>query len=75
MSYLGLIVLLGTTLLGSVAGVLGSFAVLRRRALIGDLFSHAALPGLGLAFIILGQTHFLGMLAGRCSPGWPASAW
>ncbi len=64
MSYLGFIVLLGTTLLGGTAGVLGSFAVLRRRALVGDLLSHAALPGLGLAFLVIGRTHFTGMLAG-----------
>ena len=69
MSYLTLIALLGTSLLGSVAGVLGSFAVLRRRALLGDLLSHAALPGLCLAFMILGRSHFLGMLAGALVTG------
>ncbi len=69
MSYLTLIALLGTSLLGSVAGVLGSFAVLRRRALVGDLLSHAALPGLCLAFMILGTRHFLGMLAGALLSG------
>ena len=69
MSYLTLIALLGTSLLGSVAGVLGSFAVLRRRALVGDLVSHAALPGLCLAFMILGRSHFLGMLAGALVTG------
>jgi manganese/zinc/iron transport system permease protein len=68
-SYLTLIALLGTSLLGSVAGVLGSFAVLRRRALMGDLLSHAALPGLCLAFMILGQRNFLGMLAGALVTG------
>lgn len=69
MSYLTWIVLLGTTLLGAVAGVLGCFAVLRRRALIGDVFSHAALPGLCLAFLILGARHFGGMLAGAFTTG------
>ncbi len=69
MNYLTLIALLGTSLLGSVAGVLGSFAVLRRRALLGDLLSHAALPGLCLAFMILGRSHFLGMLAGALLTG------
>ncbi len=69
MNYLTLIVLLGTSLLGCVAGVMGSFAVLRRRALIGDLLSHAALPGLCLAFIIMGQRHFVGMLAGAFVTG------
>jgi len=68
-NYLTMIVLLGTSLLGSVAGVLGSFAVLRRRALMGDLLSHAALPGLCLAFIIMGQRHFAGMLGGALVTG------
>jgi manganese/zinc/iron transport system permease protein len=68
-NYLTLIALLGTSLLGSVAGLLGSFAVLRRRALVGDLLSHAALPGLCLAFLILGKRDFLGMLAGALVTG------
>ncbi|MGQ9575115.1 MAG: metal ABC transporter permease [Thermoguttaceae bacterium] len=69
MSYLIGIVLIGTALLGSVAGVLGTFAVLRRRALVGDLISHAALPGLCLAFLILGKRHFTGMLLGAFCTG------
>ncbi|MBI2823612.1 MAG: metal ABC transporter permease [Planctomycetia bacterium] len=47
------LVMLGTSLLGCVAGVVGSFAVLRRRALVGDLLAHAALPGLCAAFLLL----------------------
>lgn len=69
MTYLTWIVVIGTSLLGCVAGVLGSFAVLRRRALTGDLLSHAALPGLCLAFLVLGGRHFLGMLGGAFVTG------
>ncbi|MBN2477165.1 MAG: metal ABC transporter permease [Pirellulales bacterium] len=69
MNYLTTIVLLGTSALGSVAGVLGSFALLRRRALMGDLLSHAALPGLCLAFLVMGQRHFAGMLLGALLTG------
>lgn len=69
MTYLTWIVVIGTSLLGCVAGVLGSFAVLRRRALVGDVLSHAALPGLCLAFLVLGGRHFLGMLAGAFLTG------
>lgn len=46
------IVVLGTTLLGMSAGMIGSFALLRKRALMGDALSHATLPGIALAFII-----------------------
>jgi manganese/zinc/iron transport system permease protein len=45
------VVLLGTSLLGFAAGAVGSFMLLRKRALMGDALSHATLPGIGLAFI------------------------
>ncbi len=46
------VVLLGTTLLGASAGIVGTFMLLRKQALVGDLVSHAALPGVALAFLI-----------------------
>ncbi len=46
------IVMLGTGLLGLAAGIVGSFTLLRRRALMGDALSHATLPGVGLAFLL-----------------------
>jgi manganese/zinc/iron transport system permease protein len=46
------VVILGTTLLGCAAGMVGSFTLLRRRALMGDALSHATLPGIALAFIV-----------------------
>ncbi|MEM7806587.1 MAG: iron chelate uptake ABC transporter family permease subunit [Planctomycetota bacterium] len=46
------VVVLGTLLLGIAAGVVGSFTLLRKRALMGDALSHATLPGIGLAFVI-----------------------
>jgi len=45
------VVILGTALLGCAAGVVGSFTLLRKRALVGDAISHAMLPGLGIAFL------------------------
>lgn len=45
---------LGTAILGIVAGALGSFAMLRRQSLLGDAMSHAALPGVILAFMLTG---------------------
>lgn len=54
-------VALGSALLGIISGVLGSFAVLRKQSLLGDGVSHAALPGVVLAFILTGSknTEFL----------------
>ncbi len=46
------VVMLGTMLLGMAAGTIGSFTLLRRRALMGDALSHATLPGVGLAFML-----------------------
>lgn len=48
-------VALGGALLGLVSGVLGSFAVLRRQSLMGDALSHAALPGVAVAFLFSGR--------------------
>jgi manganese/zinc/iron transport system permease protein len=45
------VVILGASLLGCAAGLVGSFTLLRKRALMGDALSHAALPGICLAFI------------------------
>jgi manganese/zinc/iron transport system permease protein len=47
-------VALGTAVLGLVSGTLGVFALLRRQSLIGDAISHAALPGVVLAFMLTG---------------------
>ena len=47
-------VALGSAMLGVVSGVLGAFAVLRRQSLLGDAISHAALPGIALAFLLTG---------------------
>ncbi|WP_237607255.1 metal ABC transporter permease [Roseimaritima sediminicola] len=46
------VVVLGTTLLGCAAAMVGSFTLLRKRALMGDALSHATLPGIALAFIL-----------------------
>ncbi len=54
------VVVLGTTLLGLAAGTIGSFTLLRKRALMGDALSHATLPGIGLAFIVATQLGFDG---------------
>lgn len=48
------IVALGAMLLGISAGMLGSFVVLKKEALVGDAISHSALPGICLAFMAFG---------------------
>lgn len=45
-------VFLGTGMIGLVAGALGAFAYLRKRSLVSDVISHAALPGALGAFLL-----------------------
>lgn len=54
LSYPDAVVVVGTALLGFVAGALGPFAVLRQRSMFGDAMSHGTLPGVVLAFILTG---------------------
>lgn len=44
-------VIAGTTFLGLAAGVIGVFALLRKRSLMTDALSHATLPGIAGAFL------------------------
>lgn len=41
----------GSVLLGITCGLVGSFIVVRRMALMGDALSHAVLPGVALGFL------------------------
>ena len=45
------VVVISTTLLGVAAGIIGVFALLRKRSLMADALSHATYPGICLAFI------------------------
>jgi len=67
-------VMIGTALLGGMSGVVGSFAVLRGRSLVGDMLAHAALPGVCLAFLLLGTRNLLGLSLGALATGLVAIA-
>jgi manganese/zinc/iron transport system permease protein len=62
-------VALGTAVLGLVSGTLGAFAFLRRQSLIGDAISHAALPGVVLAFMLTGVKGPAVLMAGAALAG------
>ena len=47
------VVIIGTTLFGLAAGLVGTFLLLRKRALLSDTLSHATLPGIALTFILI----------------------
>ncbi|HSV85977.1 MAG TPA: iron chelate uptake ABC transporter family permease subunit [Levilinea sp.] len=66
---------LGSAVLGIVSGALGSFAVLRKQSLLGDTISHAALPGVVLAFLLTRSKEPLVLVVGAGIAGWLATLW
>jgi manganese/zinc/iron transport system permease protein len=66
-------VALGAVALGFVSGALGTFAVLRRQAPVGDAISHAALPGVVLAYVLLGTKASLPLMLGAALTGFVAT--
>jgi manganese/zinc/iron transport system permease protein len=53
LGYNATLVTLGAALLGLAAGIAGTFLFLRKRALVSDAISHATLPGIALAFMVM----------------------
>ena len=47
------VVVLGVMALGAAAGLIGTFLLLRKRALTADALSHATLPGIAIAFMVM----------------------
>lgn len=66
-------VALGTAALGAVTGAVGTFAVVRRQSLQGDAVSHAALPGVALAYLLGGRSEVV-LVLGAAVTGWVAMA-
>ncbi|MCU0447778.1 MAG: metal ABC transporter permease [Microscillaceae bacterium] len=62
-------VVLGVVLIGASSAVIGTFAYLRKRALVGDAVSHAILPGICLAFLFSGVKNPLVLLLGATFTG------
>src|SRR5206468_1988796 len=62
-------ILFGSMLLGLSSGVIGSFAYLRKQSLMGDALSHAALPGVCIAFMLSGSKSIFLFLLGAAAAG------
>jgi ABC-type Mn2+/Zn2+ transport system permease subunit/Mn-dependent DtxR family transcriptional regulator len=62
-------VLGGSLLLGLSCGLLGSFIVVRKMALVGDTLSHAVLPGVALGFLWTSTKNPLVILIGATLAG------
>lgn len=63
------VVALGSMLMGMISGIMGSFAVLRKQSLLGDGVSHAALPGVVMAFLLTGSKQTETLLLGALVSG------
>ncbi|WP_170603081.1 metal ABC transporter permease [Ruegeria arenilitoris] len=75
LGYNATLVAIGSTLLGVAAGITGTFLFLRKRALVSDAVSHATLPGVCLAFLLLvalggDGRNLIGLLAGSAVSAW-----
>ena len=53
LGYNATLVAIGSALLGTAAGITGTFLFLRKRALVSDAVSHATLPGVCIAFLLM----------------------
>lgn len=62
--YSFLIVLVGVIVLALTSGVLATFLVLKQESLVADTLSHATLPGVVLAFLILQTKNIYVLLIG-----------
>lgn len=69
LSYTDAVVVIGAAILGLTSGVLGSFAVLRERSLVGDAIAHAALPGVCIAFLLTGAKDAGSLIVGAAFAG------
>ncbi len=59
------LVVVTTAILGLACGMVGSYLLLRKRSLMGDAISHATLPGIAMAYLIM---HALGRDAKALAP-------
>jgi len=60
--------LIASGMVGIICGILGCFIVLRNMSLIGDALAHSILPGVVLAFILIGY-HAVGFFIGAVLAG------
>jgi len=67
------VVFIGSLLLTSVSGLVGSFTFLRKQSLIGDVIAHSVLPGICLAFIIGKEKDPIILMIGAVITGWLAT--
>jgi len=63
-------VVLGMLFINSSSALIGTFAFLRKRSLIGDAIAHSLLPGICIGFLFAGDKNLVFLLAGAFVSGW-----
>ena len=67
--YTFILVLISCTVLAAVSSMIGLVVVLQKESLLGDALSHAALPGVVLAFLLVQEKITLLLLLGAFASG------
>lgn len=62
-------IILTGSIIAISCGLLGSFLILRKMAMLGDAISHSVLPGIVIAFLISGSRDSIAMLIGAAALG------
>ncbi|WP_062354379.1 metal ABC transporter permease [Bacillus kwashiorkori] len=60
-------VMLSTMILGIAAGAVGSLAYWKKQNLMSDALAHAALPGVVIAFLLIGEKDFFLLIIGAAA--------
>lgn len=63
-------VVIGSILLAASSAIVGTFTLLKKKALVGDAVAHSVLPGVCLAFMISGVKNPIYLIIGAFLTGW-----
>jgi manganese/zinc/iron transport system permease protein len=63
-------VVFGTVLLSISSAVVGCFTFIKKKSLVGDVISHAVLPGICISFLISGSKNPFFLIIGAFISGW-----
>ena len=63
-------VVIGSILLAASSAIVGTFTLLKKKALVGDAVAHSVLPGVCLAFILTGVKNPIYLIIGAFITGW-----
>jgi manganese/zinc/iron transport system permease protein len=63
-------VVLGMICINASSALVGTFAFLRKRSLIGDAVAHSLLPGICFGFLVTGEKNPVLLLSGAFITGW-----